>query len=163
MKNKKFTSILIGCVIALWGIVFYRIYVAMIEKVETTIPTVTTKPVLFKGVNHIEDSVQLNLNYRDPFSPIHSIINMEKEISPSNAVTSQKTPMPKPLVNWQAISYAGYIANANSKQKLVLILMNGQEFMLSEGQTLKGVKLIRYAGDSIKVKYQEQVKFIKLR
>lgn len=163
MKNKKFTSILICCVVALWGIIFYRVYLAMDEKDKISIVSPPKKLAFFTAVNHINDSVHLNLNYRDPFSVANNMPPVEKEHLLPTKIAVQNMPAPKPLINWQAISYAGYISNANSKQKLVIVLKDGKEFMLGEGQSLNGIKLLKYAGDSIKVQYQGQSKYIKLR
>lgn len=163
MKNKKFTYILICCVVALWGIIFYRIFMAMGEKEETVLQVVKKKATYFKMVNHLNDAVDLTFNYRDPFSSAQEIGPIETAPALDKIPSNILPIAPKPQVNWQAIAYKGYINNMNSKQKLAIMIVNGQEFMLAEGQSQNGVKLLKYAGDSIKVQYQSETKYIRLK
>lgn len=162
MKNKKFTTVLICCVVALWGIIFYRIYTAMGEQEEPMVQVAEKKVSYFKLVNHLNDKVVLTFDYRDPFSSSNVVMPIEttealNKVPPNIQVT------PKPQVNWQVIAYTGYINNINSKQRLAIMVVNGKEFMLAEGKSLNGVKLLKYAGDSIKVQYQSEAKYIRLK
>lgn len=163
MKNKKITYILIFSVVALWGIIFYRIFIAMGDKEETIVQVPAKKAAYFKMVNHQNDQVLLTFDYRDPFTSINAIEPITPAQSQNTAPMPIPLPIAKPVVNWSAISYTGYINNLNTKQKLAMLSVNGKELMLAEGQDLNGVKLLKYAGDSIKVKYQNETRYIRLR
>ncbi|KIO77969.1 hypothetical protein TH53_05890 [Pedobacter lusitanus] len=166
MKGKKFTYLLIVCVAGVWGIIFYRIYAGLEQEDELPVAIVSKgKPEYFKLVNHETDRVALNLNYRDPFAVISSPV---KSIADPAAVQHEvkllSTPvMPKPMVNWSAIQYTGYINNPSTKSRIAIIKVNGREGMLTEGQSLEGLKLIKNAGDSVKVRYQNSTKYISLK
>ena len=165
MKGKKFTYLLIICVAGVWGIIFYRIYAGMSEEEEpVAIVEHGAKPEYFKLVNHETDQVELNLNYRDPFAlapPV--IIETAKPVTPSEFRMPNNMPIQKPQVNWSAIKYTGYIFNPSTKQQVAIMQVNGAEAMLAEGQSLNGLQLIKYAGDSVKVKYQNITKYITIK
>jgi hypothetical protein len=163
MKNKKFTTLLLICVAILWGIIFYRIFLAMDESPQIIKPINTKKMKYFNAINHVNDKVNLKLDYRDPFSVVNTVVYKEEEPPKPNKITIPPPIAPKPQVNWTNVLYKGYINNTSIKQNLVILIANGKEFMLKEGQTLNGIKLIKYAGDSIKIQYQNCVKYIKLR
>ncbi|MBB6273349.1 hypothetical protein HDF26_003809 [Pedobacter cryoconitis] len=166
MKGKKFTYLLIVCVAGVWGIIFYRIYAGLQQEDGLPVSTVSKgKPEYFKLVNHETDKVVLNLNYRDPFAEILVGMKVVNEPVTPNPVKLLVTPaaMPRPMVNWSAIQYTGYINNPSTKSRIAIIKVNGVEGMLTEGQSLEGFKLLRNAGDSVKVQYQNSTKYISLK
>lgn len=165
MKSKKFTYVLMACVAAVWGIIFYRIYVAVTEEDAPITAGPVAKTAYFKMVNHEEDKVALDLNYRNPFSGGTSSFVEEKE-TPITATVKpmpQAPFMPKPQVNWGGVLYSGYINNPTTKQKLAILSINGKEAMLSEGQSANGLKLLKHAGDSVRVQYQGETKYIRIK
>lgn len=167
MKSKKFTYVLMVCVAAVWGIIFYRVYMAVTEEDAPLAAAPVAKAEYFKMVNHDEDAVTLNLNYRNPFSGGTEYFAEEK--TPTNPSPIKTTsaiptmPMAKPMINWSGISYNGFINNTATKQKLALLSINGKEAMLAEGQSANGLKLLKHAGDSVKVQYQGETKFIRIK
>jgi len=165
MKGKKFTYLLIVCVAGVWGIIFYRIYASMNEEEEpVAIVEHGAKPEYFKLVNHESDQIELNLNYQDPFavaSPV--IIETAKPSAASEFRMPNNMPVQRPQVNWSAIQYTGYIFNPTTKQHVAIMQVNGAEAMLAEGQILNDLQLIKYAGDSVKVKYQNITKYITIK
>lgn len=165
MKGKKFTYLLIVCVAGVWGIIFYRIYTGLEQEDELPVSIVSKgKPEYFKLINHETDRVNLNLNYRDPFADVSFVV---KEVSPvisGPVIKSSVMPaIPKPMVNWAAVQYTGYINNPSTKSRIAIIRVNGKEGMLTEGQSLEGLKLIKNAGDSVQVRYQNSTKYISLK
>ena len=132
------------------------------EQEEPRVQVARKKTTYFKMANHLNDKVGLVFNYPDPFSS-NSIETTEETATMINKVVTPIPLAPKPQVNWQAIVYTGYINNMSSKQKLAMMVLNGKEFMLAEGQSLNGVKLLKYAGDSIKLQYQNETKYIRLK
>lgn len=165
MKSKKFTYVLMACVAAVWGIIFYRIFVAVSEEDAPIMAGTVTKTAYFKMVNHEEDPVSLNLDYRNPFSSSTAGFVEEKTVSAVrvNVASPQPPFMPKPQVNWSGVSYSGYINNPSTKQKLAILSVNGKEVMLSEGQSANGIKLLKHTGDSVKVQYQGETKYIRIK
>ncbi|RZK25598.1 MAG: hypothetical protein EOO43_05110 [Flavobacterium sp.] len=164
MKSKKLTSLLIAFVAVLWAIIFYRIYLTLVETDEVIMIKSAKKSNFFNEINHMDDKHPLKLNHRNPFVSINSPVRVEDKmdyIEKHSSIPTQKKTIP--AINWSGIVYTGYINNVTNKQKLVIIQMQGREFMIAEGQILNGLKLIKYAGDSIKIQHQNQSKYIKLR
>ncbi|TKC12050.1 hypothetical protein FA048_00070 [Pedobacter polaris] len=164
MKNKKFTYLLLISVVALWGIIFYRVFNSMAAEDTPILSANTTKVAYFNMVNHEEDQVSLRLDYRNPFSENSQEIVHEIAKSPSIAIAAAPMHMNiKVPVKWNAIQYTGYINNPINKKKVAMLTLDGKEFMLTEGQQLHGVKLVKYATDSVKLQYQNEKKYIKLK
>lgn len=166
MKGKKFTYLLIVCVAGVWGIIFYRIYAGLGQEDELPLSSMRKgKPEYFKLINHETDREVLNLNYRDPFAVTSAEVknNIDLAETPHQIKVLSMPAMAKPVVNWSAIQYTGYINNPSTKSRIAIIMVNGKEGMLTEGQSLDGLKLIKYAGDSVKVQYQNSTKYISLK
>jgi hypothetical protein len=162
MKSKKFTYLLILGVALVWGIIFYRIFAAMNEEEPMQNLTVATKTEYFKLIDHSQDSVQLTFNYGNPFKENH----VEAPIVEAKMANQDKSPVVqpyKPVVNWTGISFTGYVINPTTKRKIVILQVNGKEVLLTEGQTSNGVKLLKNAGDSVQVQYQNSSKYIRIK
>lgn len=166
MKHKKFTWLLIIGVAAVWGGIFYRIYKGM--NAEDDLPVATVKPVkseYFNLKDHAMDTVVLNLNYRDPFSgqPVQEDLKVRDEqfLPAKHLITAPKAAMVQ--VNWASVIYSGYINNPVAKKRIAILKINGKEAMLTEGQSLAGFKLLKNAGDSIKIQFQQVSKYISIQ
>jgi len=167
-KGKTLTYLLIAGVVAVWGLIFYRVYIGMSEE-DLDIPVAAaTKVPYFKMLDHHEDQVNLDFSYRDPFSGSNTYEVAKPVVSRSENVAIPRpatiSPMAsKPQVNWSNVQYTGYVNNAASKQKMVILSVNGNTAVLAEGQTAHGVKLLKYLGDSVSVQYQGEKKNIKIK
>ncbi len=167
-KGKTLTYLLIAGVVAVWGLIFYRVYIGMSEEELDTPVAVSTKVPYFKMVDHHQDQVSLDLNYRDPFAQATAYdVAKPATVKPENTAPARpQMAMPmaqKPQVNWSNVQYTGYVNNAASKQKMVILSVNGNTAVLAEGQSAHGVKLLKYLGDSVSVQYQGEKKNIKIK
>lgn len=166
MKNKAFTYLLIVCVAAVWGLIFYQIYKGLNDEELPSLKSSTVKTAYFNEINHLNDTVTLNLNYPDPFFASSSDAYQEKKIIENMLkvpVTIKAPPVQKPLINWTAIQYTGYINNPANKQKLAMLNIQGKEALLAEGQSANGLKLIKHLGDSVRVQFQGETKYIRIK
>ncbi|WP_407427527.1 hypothetical protein [Arcticibacter sp.] len=167
MKNKTMTVVLIVSVMAVWGIIFYRIFQASGE--ESSLATAAgVKKSSYESLDEyrMKDTLVLALNYRDPFS------GRQMKVTPppaapeaiDQAVTAMSNyTTPEPEVNWSAIRYTGYIVNPEIKRIVALMNIQGKEFMLTEGQQAGGVKILKNNRDSVKVSYSGKTKFLKVQ
>ncbi|MBB2145793.1 hypothetical protein GM921_09865 [Pedobacter sp. LMG 31464] len=163
MKNKKVMYGLLVVVVIVWGIIGYRVFMASGSQELPPVQAALPKREYVQLINHENDTVNLDLAYRDPFSVANGDFIAE---AAGNAV-GLKNPapallMPRTGVNWSTIQYMGYITNPDTKLKVVLISLNGKDLMLAEGQSLNGLRLIKYTGDSVKIEYQKESKYLKL-
>lgn len=168
-KGKTFTYVLITCVAAVWGLIVYRVYAGMSE--DGALPPIakSVKVPYFKLVDHQNDQVKLELGYRDPFAVPNSVEGSPRERAeptlglPRNSQPQRQHPPQKPQVNWATVQYTGYVHNPDSKQRRVLIAINGNTILLKEGESVQGLKLLKNFGDSLKVQYQGEIKFINIK
>jgi hypothetical protein len=162
MKNKKVTYLLGLIVIAVWGIIIYRIFDASSgsdDPVPVSAAKRTKEP--YNDYSIPKDTTHLLLNYRDPFG-----ISKQKdtaEIPVRNLIHKITVPVVKPVMNWSFIKYSGYILNPGSKKLIALVTINGQNTQLAEGETKLQVKLLRNLRDSIRISYEGKTKFIRIK
>jgi hypothetical protein len=160
-QHKGITFLLLASVICLWGGIFYRIY-AVAEKEKPLVQRQLQKAAYFNLVNHTNDTLRLNFNYSDPFANSWNAILPVTPGGQGNGLI-EVSAVPKPVVNWAEVNYRGYITNKNTGKRLAIVLINEEEMLLAEGQTLNGLSLLKQASDSIKVKYRNSVRFIKIK
>jgi hypothetical protein len=167
MKSKPLTYLLIVSVAAVWGIIFYRIFSASGEEGLPFKPLVQSRLTDESLEDYtLKDTFTLLLNYRDPF--------LSKSSEPAAPALSSNTPAvvnstfaelkpQKPPVNWEGVKYTGFISNAAGKRLVALMTIQGKEYMLAEGQSASGVKLLKNMKDSVKVSYQDKIKNIRIQ
>lgn len=160
MKNKKLVYLLGALVVIVWGLIVYRVIAAMTDTDNAVPPTapVTVKEA-YNDYSPPADTGKLSLNYRDPFNH-----ELKKDTLPVTSRHIIKSPaaIPVPAMNWNFIKYSGFVRNPGSKKLVALVSINGKSIMLQEGETQDKVKLIKNMGDSIKVTFNGNTKFIKL-
>lgn len=163
MKNKKLTYLLGVIVLAIWGMIVYRVFVAVKGNDDDHVPTgqVTASREPYNDYSIPRDTTHLLLNYRDPFGLVKFKDTAELVVKASRI--SRVVPIPKPAINWTFIQYAGYIRNPGSKKLIALVNINGKNEMLKEGETKEQVKLIKNMRDSIKISYNGQIKCIPIK
>ena len=79
----------------------------------------------------------------------------------------KKKPEEKPKVKpksdpfvWPSIVYNGTVSNQNSKEKISVLTINGQQHIMKVGQTMNGVKLLRANNKEILISYKGTKKTI---
>lgn len=164
------TFVLIVSVACVWGIIFYKVFNAAGAEDDYTFRT-PERPAKYEPLDDyiVHDTSKLSLNYNDPFLKGISDTVTEKAIKPAVEISTNPIIKPvqpviqKPVVNWSAIKYNGFIVNPERKSIVCILSVNGKEYMLSEGEGADGVKLLKSGKDSIKVLYQQNTRFIKLQ
>jgi hypothetical protein len=161
MKNKKLTYFLIFVVALVWGLIIYRIFAAASGD-DDIIPVTSGKPAkeVYNDFSIPKDTTKLLLNYRDPFGlvPFKDTTKMIPVHQHTIALSK-----PVPAINWSFIQYSGYIRNPTSKKLIALVIINGKNEMLSEGDTKEQVKLLKNLRDSIKISFNGKTKYIVIK
>lgn len=155
-KGKKHIYILIPCALALWSVVFFKVYSAIDNKQLAVVQLKPKKENYFTMVNHLNDHIKLETDYPNPFSA-------KQDQSLTETVVLVKGKSIQPVVNWPTIVYTGYLNNMSNQQKTIIVLVNDRELMFREGQSLNGVKLLKYVVDSIQFQYKQESKYFKLK
>lgn len=159
MKNKRLTYFLLTVVIAVWGMIIYRVIAAATANDDQP-PMFAAKPVndTINDFRLKQDTTHLLLNYRDPFGMVIQKDTIDKQIRrfSMSALPIQK----KPSINWNFIQYTGYMRNAGSKKTITLMTINGKNEIFTEGAMKDGVKLLKNLRDSVRISYGGKIKYI---
>lgn len=144
MKKNKKTYLLLVLVLAIWGILGFKI-VGAINPMEEP-----DKPILFDNKivqNEIRkrDTFSIVANYRDPF-----LGTMPKTEKPKR--TKLKS-VKKPQLPKKNIGYSGSVAQNGSKNRMFFVSIDGQQHIMSKNVIINDVKLVWGDASSIKVKY----------
>lgn len=163
VKNKKLTYLLICAVAVVWGIVIYK-FVFNDAGDDYTVRTGVTKKTdePYDQYAAKPDTFKLALNYRDPFGETAPKDVVEEVIPAAGKPVNFAPPTPMPVpVNWSAIRYSGYVTNPVTKKLVSIIVVNGKERMVAEGEVFEGVRLLKNRRDSILVSWKDKQKYIK--
>lgn len=157
MKNKIITYFLITAVLSIWSIILYRIFAGASE---AEIKVGKAKFVQPKPENKMlsDEKIPLALNYRDPFL---NKVYFTAPVAVLKVLKPERVAIPE-SVNWDVIKYTGYIQNPKTGSVISLIRINNKEYMLADGETAAGFKLVRNNKESITVAWKKQTKHIRL-
>lgn len=159
-KNKKLTYLLICAVVAVWGIILYRVlFNNSDDDYQLKAQPIAKKIEPYDQYELKRDTFRLALNYKDPFTGIAEAPAKPVETGPKS--TNFVPPPFRPPINWGVIKYKGYVINPLTKKMVSIVEINGKERMLAEGKFLEGVKLLKNKKDSILVYWQGKQKHIK--
>lgn len=161
VKNKKLTYLLICVVVAVWGIILYK--VLFNESAEESNPNFQQAKISREPYDQYvakKDTFVLKLNYRDPFGGKSAAVAVAESQVKTPAVMMPAKPVVVPP-NWSSIKYTGYIINPKTKKTVSIVTVNGAERMIAEGESFQGVKLIKNKRDSILVSWLGKQKHIK--
>ncbi len=136
MKSKALTYVMLIVVGIIWYQVFFRVKNNLMGD-DTEVPKPNQANI---SVNAIaRDTVELNVDYRDPFH----YDKVVKGVSlVSDAQLAQTTPKPikprkrKPQFVWPKVSYHGLIRNRSSKHPLALVRVDGLVYNLRKGEEI---------------------------
>lgn len=163
-KNKKLTWFLICAVALVWGVILYRLFFNNAEEdYVLKSPSVAAKHEPYDQYVLKEDTFKLALNYKDPFlGGITSESAESKIVDPVLKQVNFVPPAPpKPTVDWSIIKYSGYIINPVTKKMVAIVMVNGKERMLAEGEHFEGMQLLKNKKDSVLVSWKDKQKYIK--
>ena len=162
MKKKQLnTTLLLIAVIAIWGVLIYKVVSGLSSDDDITATQNLTPQ--FDKVKSIEkrEEFDLFIPERDPFLGI--VINPKKE------KTVNTTNLNKPKENnidieaiWNGITYKGMLSNKAKNIELFVFTHQGQEIMLKLNESHRDYKLIRANANKAKLQFKSYRKeFIK--
>lgn len=146
MKNKKNIFFLLPMVLMIWGGVIYQFFsiASPKENPKETITGFNIKPLQIKE----RKNISIDVNYRDPFLG-KMYVEQKKSI-----VTPQKAPKIIEIVNWPTITYKGLISDSKKKNKVFLIIIDGETFYMKKGDLKNEVFLKDGNSETVKVIYK---------
>lgn len=151
MKNKTKTYLLLAAVLAIWGIIGFKI----MSTLNPEAPEVKKQDemVVFTPKSHtVKDTFSIRPAQRDPFL---GTLYAKKQENPA-----PRTPKPKEAFVWISITYHGTVSKQDSKEKLCILSINGQQHIMKIGQEVQEVKLVKASNTEILVNYKGQRKTV---
>lgn len=141
-------------VLAIWGVIGYQIYSALNpSEEEFAVPEV---PVVFQSeTNKIKDTFSIQNNYRDPF------LGKLPEQKAQPVVQQVRKPVIKDSIIFPTVAYQGMVQNAAGKEAVFSVSVNGVASILSVGQSIQEVSLIKGNAQEITVSYKGKRKIIR--
>ncbi len=149
--------LLLPVTILVWGFIVYRILNNM--HTETGASSFVSN-VTIAANESLSDTFSIEPSYRDPFLGR----SIQRDEYSTNEPAKAKAPAPAPVFKiptpWPVIVYGGIIKNQKLKREMVLLQIDGQDYMLQSGETVKGIQLLKVFGDSIEVNLLKEKKII---
>ena len=149
-KNTK-TYVLLGIVLAIWGIIGFRIASAISSDPELE---KTPKRIAFKQIEiGVQDTFLIKADYRDPF--LGTLARKKEKKKPRKIVKKQSFDMD--------VRYTGSMVNHSSGKRIYFVSINGQQHLMEKGKNAMGVSLVSGNQERITVRYKGMVKRIPLQ
>ena len=155
MKDKRVNYILIPVVLAVWGIVFYKIFGSLSGSHKVAVINYDDK----SSMQEQEDSsFKLIADYRDPFQGESFETASKQRPRGSDAKSKVTNEEKSPETKWPAINFLGTI----KKQKEIFAIMkiHNKTFTMKKGEEIENVKMLMIMKDSVQIQYQGTTKII---
>jgi type II secretory pathway component PulC len=156
VKNKKATYLLMPIVIGIWIYVFY-VLVGNKDKGNNNTLHFSNGVQNKRKKQMLVDSFSINANYRDPFLDVLTATDRTEK---STSFKAQPVKA-QPVVGWPKIAYLGIIKNQTGNKQLTLIQIDGKQNRMQLNQQVNGLTLIKITKDSIQVKFNKEMKYVK--
>jgi len=150
-KNTK-TYLLLGLVLLIWGIIGYKIVNAISKEPE--VPILEPSQVVITKKARKKDTFGLMANYRDPFLGTLPTVKKKKVVQP----VDKKRQIPK-----KEIVYSGLVSQSHSDDTMFFVSIEGKQYVMSKGEEINEVTLLKGSELSITVRYDGQSETILLQ
>lgn len=177
MKKKSLTYILVLAALGIWIYVFYFIFSAVSGN-DTALTIRSSKRTVDTTVI-TQEKYTLLLNYSDPFLKNRQTAYVERTISSgtssssgpqSGKITVQKMDQKKidlakaneaAILFCKTVSFAGSIRNNATNKNIAILTIEDKEYMMSAGESINGVTLLKIVSDSVEIKCLNRKMYIK--
>jgi len=153
MKKNQKTSILLTAVLAIWGILGFKIVktVNPISDQNTQqVLSETFKPIVYKQ----RDTFSIQANYRDPF-----LGTFPQPIKPKRI---KKAKPKKDTPPQREIQYTGFITESSSAPTIFFLTIDGQQQLMAKNEVFREVRLLSGNSEKIRVLVDGKTKSIPL-
>lgn len=144
MKNKTKTYLLLVTVLAIWGIIGFKIVSTLnpdVPKASLYNEQVAFNPEIKSEV----DTFSVQIVNRDPF--LGTLMVKKPKVK-------TKSIKPKEPLVWVPVIYQGNVNKQASKNKVFVVSINGVQHLMKKGQTIEGITLIKGNNTEIVVSYK---------
>lgn len=157
-KNKKTVYLLLALVLGIWGMIVYQFFGYSAASVEN----VSNQNFLLPPeITYIEpDTTLIMTDYRDPFSGKLEQKSKKSAMSVpnvSNAYTDKINSEKETIIN-----YKGIVTDLNDKVKVFMVIIDGNTYLMRQGDEEGPVKLIKGTRETITVKHKGKLNTISI-
>lgn len=148
MKNRITAKILLPLVLAIWGLIGWKVYAAM--QADESLPAETREPAMHTAADHSPDSMDLLFNYRDPFLGTVDKPEEKKQNEPLAASVKKQDVHPVPQTfSWPSLVYSGLVRRSADQKTVGFLSVNGQVYFVSPGEIIGEIKVQQLWKDSV--------------
>lgn len=158
---------MIPVLLVVWSIIIYRIFHVVNGNEKKQFDNGSKILAADSGIS-LPDTFSISGNYRDPFDYVKTKRSNEMSKAQLPAVQSSNPDKKetaivtvKASITWPLIEFSGIIKNNGSNKQFALIQINGTSTIMKQGDLKEAVELIRLTKDSVEVKFQTEIKWIK--
>ncbi len=158
MKNKKNIYILLAVVLFVWGAVVYQFF-SFTNADEIPVsnnPEFVIKPLKIKE----RQAFTINVNYRDPF--LGKMYAPQTVLNVKTSTKIKKQPKSQENLVWPSILYKGIVSDAKNKNKIFMLIIDGQYHYMKIGDTENEIFLKEGNKESVYIKYKGNLNLIML-
>jgi len=152
-KNSK-TYVLLTVVLAIWGIIGYKVYKGYTgPSSDTAVDQVMEVGSFRPNIVIKNDTFTLAANYRDPF-----LGTLPKKKKAKPAKVKPKDPIPE-----IRITYTGSVINNDQNNSIFFVSIEDSEILIRPKQTVNGVTLISGTEKQIRIRHNGKLRTIPLQ
>ena len=150
MNTKKYKNYALGTlVLVIWGLIIVRIVSHF--KTDSYEPVVGSETVISAGFKVSKESFTIDGKYPDPFLKNIKSSEVVKQRSVSNEHFNQTKV--SSIAYWPAILYGGVVETSDKKQRLAIISIDQQNFLVNERDSISQIKILKVFRDSVRVRF----------
>lgn len=159
MKNKKLSWFLLPVVLAIWGIIGWKVYAAMKQEPEEE-SVFADHSDLIGDTSFVPEDYELILDYRDPFL---GKTEVKKPKTNSIAVIPPQPPVKSTAETdvWPVITYSGLVREPKSGKTVGFLTIAGESCFVQTGDILGDLSVGKCNKDSVQVLKGKVSKWIK--
>jgi len=148
-KSKKWFYLLIPMTLLIWSVIGYQIYTGLNPELPPIEEGVYTR---FRESEKEIDLIELNLPDYDPFLDKNHVKRIPKS---SN---KKRTSSTKKKILWPQVNFKGIVKDKSSSRTVVALELNGTAKLMSPGQVIDSVLLVKATSEYITLKYKNESK-----
>lgn len=153
MKKNQKTYLLLTVVLAIWGILGFKVIRTVKPDSDQNVQNVVSEK--FKPMEFQErDTFSIVAHYRDPF-----LGTLPKSLKPKipKRTSQKKDTLPK-----REILYTGFIAESSSGHEIFFLTIDGHQQLMATNEVFRKVKLLSGDPEKVKVHFDGKTKTIPL-
>lgn len=150
MKKDTKTYLLLALVLAIWGIIGYKVLSPNSSDAleQDSFEKITVKSLSIKE----KDTFSILADYRDPFLGTFPKKSIKKKSKPKKA--------PEPEIT---VQFTGLMTDNDTKQRIYFITIAGQQYLMNVKDEIEKVQLLSGTSTSIRIRSNGKTRIIELQ